>query len=57
MYLAVKVPTGSLLDLFTTLTVVLCHVQALVNDAGDGLDLCSQLLLNRFKVEAIIVRD
>lgn len=49
--------TGSWLDFFTTLTVVLCHIQALVNDARDGLDLCAKLLLNPFQVEAIIVSD
>lgn len=52
-----KVPTASLLDLFSTLAVVFCHVQALVDYSRDGLDLCAELLLNRFKVEAIVVCD
>lgn len=49
--------TGSWLDFFTALTVIFCHVEALVNDAWDGLDLCSQLLLDPLQVEAIIVSD
>lgn len=49
--------TGSWLDLFATLAVVLSHIQALVNDTRDGLDLCSELLLDPFQVEAIIVGD
>lgn len=49
--------TGSQLDFFATLTVVLRHVKALVNDARDGLDLCSKLLLDAFQVEAIIVSN
>lgn len=49
--------TGSWLDFFPALTVIFCHVQALVDDSWDGLDLCSQLLLDPFQVEAIIVSD
>lgn len=49
--------TGSWLDFFTALTVVLCHVEALVDDARDGLDLRSELLLDPFQVEAVIVGD
>lgn len=33
------------------------HIQALVDDAWDGFDLCSQLLLDPFQVEAVIVSD
>lgn len=33
------------------------HIQALVDDAWDRFDLCSQLLLDPFQVEAVIVRD
>lgn len=33
------------------------HIQALVDDARDGFDLGSQLLLDPFQVEAIIVSD
>lgn len=49
--------TSSWLDFFTALTVILGHVQALVDDAWDGFDLCSQLLLDPFQVEAVIVGD
>lgn len=35
--------------------VVLRHVQALVDVAGNGLDFCAQLLLNTFQVESVIV--
>lgn len=49
--------TGSLLDLLSALAVVLGHIQALVDDSGDGFDLRPELLLDSFKVEAIVVRD
>lgn len=39
------------------LAVVLGHVQALVDVARDGLDLCPQLFLDTLQVEAIIVCD
>lgn len=52
-----SVLTGSWLHFFTTLTVVLGHVQALVNDAWDGLDFCSKLLFDPLQVEAIIICD
>lgn len=34
--------------------VKLCHIQALVNAAGDGLDVSNQLILNIFQVVAVI---
>lgn len=43
--------------IFYRLAVVLCHIQALVNVAWDRLNFCSQLLLNTFQVEAIIICD
>lgn len=49
--------TGSWLDFFPALTVIFCHVQALVDNARDGFDLCSQLLLDPFQVEAVIISD
>lgn len=49
--------TSSWLDFFTALAVIFGHVQALVDDAWDGFDLCSQLLLDPFQVEAVIVGD
>lgn len=49
--------TGSWLDFFSALAVIFCHVQALVDDARDGLDLCSQLLLDPLQVEAVVVGD
>lgn len=49
--------TRSWLDFFTALAVIFGHVQALVNDAWDGFDLRSQLLLDPFQVEAVIVGD
>lgn len=43
--------------IFYRLAVVFCHIQALVNVARDRFDFCSQLLLNTFQVEAIIICD
>lgn len=43
--------------IFYRLAVVFCHIQALVNVAWDRFDFCSQLLLNTFQVEAIIICD
>lgn len=37
--------------------MVFCHIQALVNVTGDGLDFCPQLLFNTFQVEPIIIGD
>lgn len=49
--------TGSWLDFFSALAVIFGHVQALVDDAWDGLDLCPQLLLDPLQVEAVVVGD
>lgn len=49
--------TCSQLALLTALAVVLGHVEALVDDARDGLDLGAELLLDALQVEAVIVRD
>lgn len=49
--------TSSWLDFFSALAVIFGHIQALVDDAWDGFDLCSQLLLDPFQVEAVIVSD
>lgn len=37
--------------------MVLCHIQTLVNGAGNGLDVSHQLLLDGLQVEAVIRRD
>lgn len=37
--------------------VVLGHVEALVDAAGDGLDVGHQLILNGLQVEAVVRRD
>lgn len=37
--------------------MVFCHIQALVNITGDGFDFCTQLLLNTFQVESIVIGD
>lgn len=37
--------------------MVFCHVKALVNVAWYGFDFSSQLLLNTFQVESIIIGD
>lgn len=42
---------------FYRLAVVFCHIQALVNVAWDRFNFCSQLLLNTFQVESIIICD
>lgn len=49
--------TCSQLDLLAGLAVELGHVEALVDDAGDGLYVGAQLLLDALQVEAVIVRD
>lgn len=46
-----------LLQLLSALAVVLGHIKALIDAAGDGLDLSAQLLLYALQVEAIVVRD
>lgn len=37
--------------------MVFCHIQALVNVAWYGFNFSSQLLLNTFQVESIIIGD
>lgn len=46
-----------LLHFLSTLAVVLSHIKALINAAGDRLDLSSQLLLYALQVEAIVIRN
>lgn len=49
--------TWLLFLIFYRFTVVFCHVKALVNVAWYGFDFSSQLLLNTFQVESIIIGD
>lgn len=48
---------SSQLVLLPGLAVVLRHIQALVDAAGDGLDLRAQLLLDALQVEPVVVGD
>lgn len=45
------------LQLLPTLRVELGHIETLIDAAGDGFDLCSQLLLYTLQVEAIVIGD
>ena len=40
-----------------SLDIHLHAIERLVDSRGDGLDLCSQLLLNLVEVEAVVIRD
>uniref|UniRef100_A0A6B0UWV9 Putative secreted protein n=1 Tax=Ixodes ricinus TaxID=34613 RepID=A0A6B0UWV9_IXORI len=42
---------------FWILHLQVCHIEVLVDDLGDGLDLCAQLLLNAVQGEAVVVGD
>ena len=49
--------TCSQLALLPALAVVLCHVEALVDDARDGLDLRAELLLDALQIGAVVIRN
>lgn len=56
-YSSQHIRTWLLFLIFYRFTVVFCHVKALVNVAWYGLYFSSQLLLNTFQVESIIIGD
>lgn len=56
-YSARHLPTCLLFLIFYRFTVVFCHIQALVDVAWYGFNFSSQLLLNTFQVESIVIGD
>lgn len=53
----IYIRTCLLFLIFYRFAVVFCHIQALVNVAWYGFNFSSQLLLNTFQVESIIIGD
>ena len=45
------------LDFILLLLLELCHVEAFVNDFGDGADLRAELVLDPVQGESVVVRD
>ena len=45
------------LDFLFVLLLELCHIEAFVDDFGDGADLRAELVLDPVQGEAVVVRD